>query len=196
MSITETIPAASPLGTLQRHQAAAATPALPVVTPGQFWLIELPPTGGLSPATHHALDAANVVIYDRVLGDAVAQALPLGTYAEPASGSDRAAARCVRFVQDGWSVMRLMPAGLAQRERTRRMQDFVDELAAAKVPGGLRVHILAEEPDSGVEQFAARFDDLVSIVAAHPRDTRLTVVIDAFAGATRLHWVAANGLAG
>ena len=40
--------------------------------------------------------------------------------------------------------------------------------------------------------------DPAPIVATHPRDTRLTVVIDAFGGgaAARLHAVAVNGLAG
>ena len=197
MSITEIIPAANFAGTAPRRQGAAAPPTLPAVAPGQLWLIEVPAAGALPAPARHALDGINVVIYDRALADAVAGGLPLGGYAEPAAAHEAAASRCVHFARDGWSVARLLPAGLSQRERTRRTQDFVDELASAKVLGGLRVQIVAEDADGIAEQFEARFDDLASIVALHPRDTRLAVVIDAFdGGATRLHAVAANGLAG
>lgn len=200
MSITEIIPSATLAGSCQSRRLADASPTLPLIVPGQLWLIELPSAGPPPPAARHALDAVNVVIYDRALGDVAARALPLGTYAEPAAANSGASARGVRFAQDGWSVAHLLPGGLAQRERTRRMQDFVDALAAAKVLGGLRVQIVAQDADGTAEQFAARFDDLASIVAAHPRDTLLSVAIDAFAGggAPQLQAlaVAANGLAG
>jgi hypothetical protein len=128
----------------------------------------------------------------------VADELPLGGYAEPASGSEVSAARSVRFVRDGWSVARLLPAGVSPRERTRRTQDIVDELAAAKVAGRLPVTILADAADGIEERIEARFDDLTAIVASFPRDTRLAIIIDAFSGGAgaRLHAVAANGLAG
>jgi hypothetical protein len=91
-----------------------------------------------------------------------------------------------------------LPAGLSPRERTRRVQDVVDELAAAKVAGRLPVTILAEAADGIEERIEARFDDLTAIVASFPRDTRLAIVIDAFTGSigARLNAVAANGLAG
>jgi len=174
-------------------------PTLPVVSAGQLWLVEL--SAGTEPPSvaRHALDGANVAIYDRTLADIVALALPLGSYAEPAPvRSDASAARSVHFARDGWSVVRLMPARLAARERTRRVQDIVDELAAAKVAGSLPVTIVTTSAEGVQERIEARFDDLASIVASHPRDTLLAVVIDAFAGAgaARLHAVAANGLAG
>ena len=92
----------------------------------------------------------------------------------------------------------MLPAHLPQRERTRRVQDIVDQLAVAKVPGRLPVLIVAEGADGIEERLEARFDDLTAIVARYPRDTRLAIVIDAFGAgvAATLHAIAANGLAG
>ena len=199
MSIAEIIPTARVAGTAHsRPRISPVVPRLPSVAPGQLWLVESAPEE-VSPApVHHVLDSVNVVIFDRALTASVADGLPLGTYAEPASGSEVAAARSVSFARDGWSVARLLPAGLSPRERTRRIQDVVDELAEAKVAGRLPVTILAEAADGIEERIEARFDDLTTIVASFPRDTRLAIVIDAFTGgvSARLHAVAANGLAG
>jgi hypothetical protein len=177
---------------------SAALPPIPAVTPGQLWLIELPVGSTLSAPARHVLDGADVVIYDRALTGMVANALPLGTYAEPAARSDASPSRCVRFARDGWSVARLLPAGLPQRARTRQVQDVVDELAAARVAGRLPVSILAESADGSENRFQTRFDDLASTVAYHPSDALLAIAIDAFgvAAPTRLHAAAANGLAG
>ncbi|HWB51654.1 MAG TPA: hypothetical protein VG651_21275 [Stellaceae bacterium] len=195
MSITETF---SPAGVAALPSRRLVSPPLPAVAPGQLWLVELPGGGPLPAPARHAIDAANVVIYDRALADSLADALPLGAYAEPALGAEPAATRAVRFARDGWSVVRLLPARRAARERTRRVQDIVDELAAAKIAGRLPVTILAEAADGIEERRAVRFDELAAIVAGYPRDTRLAIVIDAFGAgsAARLHAVAANGLAG
>jgi hypothetical protein len=199
VSITEISPTTRVAGTAHpRPRISPVVPRLPSVTPGQLWLVDLAPGEVPSGPARHVLDAANVVIYDRALTASVADGLPLGSYAEPASGSEAAASRSVRFERDGWSVARLLPAGLSPRERTRRVQDVVDELAAAKVAGRLPVTILAEAADGIEERIEARFDDLTAIVASFPRDTRLAIVIDAFTGSigARLNAVAANGLAG
>jgi hypothetical protein len=202
VSISEIIPATRATRAVgaapSRRPVSAVVPRLPVVAPGQLWLVELVPEEAPPAPVRHALDSANVVIYDRALTAAVADELPLGGYAEPASGSETAAARSVRFTRDGWSVARLLLAGLSPRARTRQVQDVVDELAAAKVAGRLPVTILADAADGIEERIEARFDDLTAIVASFPRDTRLAIVIDAFAGSAgpRLHAVAANGLAG
>ena len=197
MSVTLVAPATRIAEPVLRRPLSNTPPTFPTVASGQLWLIELPPGEAPAAAARRALDGANVVIYDRALADAVALALPLGTYAEPAPAkSDAAAARAVHFARDGWSVARLLPARLAARERTRRVQDIVDELAASKVAGSLPVTIVAAGPDGVEEAIEARFDDLASIVASHPRDTHLAIVIDAFANAARPHAVAANGLAG
>jgi hypothetical protein len=198
VSITEIFPADDVVGLAPRRAASPALPPLPVVAPGQLWLVELPDTGAVPAPARHVLDHANVVIYDRSLAGNVAEALPLGGYAEPASDAAQTAARAARFARDGWSVARLLPARLAPRERTRRVQDVVDALAAAAIAGRLPVTILAEAADGIEERTEARFDELTAVVARHPRDTRLAIVIDTSGagGAARLHAVAANGLAG
>src|SRR5262249_54472663 len=93
----------------RRRNVHAVLPSLPEVAPGQLWLIELDAACPMPVAAHQVLDRANVVIYDRVLGDTVAQGLLLGGYAEPALGAEPAAARSVHFARDGWSVARLLP---------------------------------------------------------------------------------------
>ena len=100
MSITEISPAESLAGTaVRRHHAAPVIPTLPVVAPGQLWLVELPADGALRTPARHAIGEVNVVIYDRTLVDAVAHSLPLGGYAEPAAVASGAAVavRCVQF---------------------------------------------------------------------------------------------------
>ena len=182
-----------------RYHGIAAAPRLPLAAPGQLWLVEAADGVALSAAAERVFDGVNVVVYDRALADVVADRLPLGGYAEPAPArSDLAASRAVGFAHDGWSVVRLLPARLAPRDRTRRVQDIVDELAAAKIAGGLPVLLLAEGADGIEELITARFDDLASIVASYPRDTRLTIVIEAFAAAAAAgrHAIVANGLAG
>jgi hypothetical protein len=87
---------------------AESEPAhLPDLAGGQFWLIEISPTNELSTLHRKIVTESNVIIYDRSLEAIVAEALPLGGYAEPDS-SAQAAQRCVRFVRDGWSVVRLV----------------------------------------------------------------------------------------
>ena len=183
---------------LTRAAPVSAPPPLrfPSIQPGQIWLVE--PSASSGPCRHHAVDGANVVIYDRALSERMTQALPLGTYAEPAPAlAAAAAARCVGFARDGWSVVRLFPARLPQRERTARVRSLVDALAASLVPGGLAVRVFAEAEDGICEAAATRLDDLARLVASYPRETRLTVVVDALdAGAAHPHAVAANGLAG
>lgn len=202
MSIAELFPSRRVADAPQRHRPRPrphpALLALPDIAPGQLWLIELDGSGLIPTAARRVLDQANVVIYDRALADTVAQALPLGGYAEPALRSEPAAARGVRFAREGWSVLRLLPTGLAPRERTRRVQDIVDELAASGMAGRSPVAILAEAANGIEERLDVRFDDLAAVVASYPRDARLTIVADASAGgaAVGLHAVAANGLAG
>jgi hypothetical protein len=192
------IPRAHDAAARDNEPSPADLSAFPAVAPGQLWLIELRSGDTLSASARHVLDAADVVIYDRALSGAVSNALPLGTYAEPAAQSDASPSRCVRFARDGWSVARLLPAGLTQRQRTRQVQDVVDELAAAKIAGRLPVSILTEGTNGNEDRFQTRFDDLASAVHDHTPDACLAIVINAFGstGGARLHAVAGNGLAG
>jgi hypothetical protein len=156
--------------------------------------------GGLSAPIRRVLEAVNVVIYDRELAERLAKSLPFGSYAEPAAANglgDAAASRCVRFARDGWSVVRLVPARPAQRERGRRVRNLVEELLAAKVAGGIAVSIMTDA-DGIADRVETRLDRLAEAVAAYPRDARLLIAIGAFDAGTapRLRAVAANGLAG
>jgi hypothetical protein len=183
--------------------APVVLPIFPDIVPGQLWLVEAPAAKGAPSApVRHALDGANVVIYDRVLTGRLVYSLPLGTYAEPAAATDgagdSAASRCVRFARDGWSVARLMPPRQPQRDRVRRIREFSDELIAARLPGSLPVRVMAEAAYGIREETDTRLDRLADTVATYSRDTRLAIVIDAFGGASGvgLQAVAGNGLAG
>ena len=198
MSITEIFPLAGHVATPLRQLLTPSLPALPAVAPGQLWFVELPETGVPPVSARHVLDAANVVIYDRALTDTVAAGLPLGSYAEPASSPNGAAARSVRFARDGWSVARLLPARLLPRERARRVQEIASELTAGNTARRLAVTIFAEDVNGIEERIETRLDDLAVIVSHYPRDTRLTIIVDALAGGAAWPALAgaANGLAG
>jgi hypothetical protein len=200
VSIAEFISTAPHRKAIQRLPAATLL-KFPAVEPGQLWLIEALADGTPSVPARHAVDGANVVIYDRALAETLSGALPLGTYAEPAPVADglgnTSASRCVRFTGDGWSVARLVPARLPQRARARRVRGLIDALAAAKAPSDLAVQVFAEAGGGICEQEETRLDRLAHLVATHPRNTRLTIVIAARRGdAARVQAVAGNGLAG
>lgn len=201
MSICEISLGSPPAVTAPRQRRPAAPAPLPDIVPGQVWLVEMPAIdGALSTPLRRVLEAVNVVIYDRGLAERLAKSLPLGSYAEPAAANrlgDAAASRSVRFARDGWSVVRLVPARPAQRERGRRVRNLVEELLAAKVAGGIAVSIMTDT-DGIADRVETRLDRLAEAVAAYPRDARLLIAIGAFdAGAApRLRAVAANGLAG
>jgi hypothetical protein len=198
MSVAELISTTPPRPAMARR-LAATPPKFPAIAPGQLWLIEALADGAHSASARHAIDGANVVIYDRALAETLSEVLPIGSYAEAAvdGAGGVTAARCVRFAGDGWSVARLLPAQVSQRERAGRVRGLVDALAAAKAPGDLAVQIFAEAADGISEHQETRLDQLAQLVATHPRHTRLTIVIAAsHSGATRVQAVAGNGLAG
>jgi hypothetical protein len=99
--------------------------------PGRIWLVEGDPAG-LSPAHADLLLDANVVLYERALGAALAETLPTGIYAEPLPGNATAgpviSPRARHFAADGWRVVQLVerrdgrgrPAPLAMAEPDRR----------------------------------------------------------------------------
>jgi hypothetical protein len=201
VSVLEIVTGSRAATAVLRQPCAALAPALPAVAPGQVWLVELPARKiAASEPVRRLLDAVNVIVYDRALAEPLADVLPFGAYAEPAAATPdiAAAARCVRFAQDGWSVARLVPARLGQRERTRRVRALAAELTAARAPAGLPAFILAEIDDGVCERVDTRLDRLAETVATYPPGARLLIAVEAFAGgaAARLHAVAANGLAG
>jgi hypothetical protein len=179
---------------------------LPLVRPGQLWLVELPATAPeLAPLEYRAVSNANVVIYDRALAPTVAGLLPLGGYAEPVASSDgqsgAGSERCVRFVRDGWSVARLFyPGFLSGRERLDKIRQLSHRLLTIGTPPDLSVQIFLSKGDGRYERNETQLYGLDAIIAAHAsvRYSTFTVVIDVTdtGGTPRSCVASANGLAG
>ena len=98
----------------------------PAVRPGEIWLIEQPAAAALCPSDRDALRSANVVIYDPALASLVAEALPLGSYAERSAALAAMTAptispRALHFAEQGWSVVQFVKAGPEERARTARI---------------------------------------------------------------------------
>lgn len=192
-----------------RNEGHAATTLglseLPVMQPGQLWLIELPVMAPeLAPLEYRALSNANVVIYDRALAPTVARLLPLGGYAEPAASGDgqfgAGSERCVRFVREGWSVARLLNPGFRSgRERLEITRQLSYRLLAEMRPD-LPVQIFVSTGRGRYERNETQLNRLNAIIAASAsvRSSTFTIVLDAndTGGAPRFSVVSANGLAG
>jgi len=183
-------------------ESATRHRALPAVEPGQLWLVELQPGRGLSIAERHLLGSANVILYDRGLADDVAGILPLGGYAEPAPAPaelpDAAVIdRCVRFALDGWSVVRLIDAGLPTPSRGARLRAVSARLRSGGAAAALPVRLFA---DAGSRAYAAVETSLgdLDTSAVGGRGERLVIVFGAVETGTppASGAVAANGLAG
>ncbi len=167
--------------------------ALPAIGPGELWLVEWPPGQALGAAEQKLIEAANVVVYDRSLAAAVAAALPLGGYAEPALG-EAAIDRCVRFARDGWSVVRLIGAGT--QRGGGEIRAFAARLRGRGIADEPTVRLFADSGDSaGMDEASLR--DLDAILEGE-RDHRLIVAFSGVAagGVSPLGAVVANGLAG
>ena len=128
-----------------------------------MWLIEVAIGGAeLSPVEHRAVTSANVIIYDRALTDIVAGVLPLGGYAEPSIGDG--AARCLQFVRDGWSVVRLVERAATPAEFTRRVRELAARLRTVAAPGELLAAGIGEGdgPPSREAQTLAEIEGLIA----------------------------------
>ena len=179
---------------------------LPVMRPGQLWLVELPATAPeLAPLEYRALSNANVVIYDRALAPTVARLLPLGGYAEPAASDDGQSGagfeRCVSFVRDGWSVARLFrPCFQPGRERLDKIRQLSHRLLSIEMPADLPVQIFVSAGRGRYERNETRLCRLDAIAApyAYARSSTFTIVLDLAdtGGAPRFSVASANGLAG
>jgi hypothetical protein len=92
----------------------------PTIEPGQIWLVEC---DNASLSAFHAglLARVNVVLYERALLALVAEALPIGAYAEPLPATGAAgpaiAPRALQFAADGWSVLQLVEMRPGWRQR-------------------------------------------------------------------------------
>lgn len=168
-----------------------------------LWLIEVSPSEtNLSPLARQAITTANVVIYDRALASIVAATLPLGGYAEPAASSSDAAdptmERCLRFVLDGWSVVRLVDHDKAQGQRTPRIRHLAERLAARKYPDDLPVLLFMNADDGRHRKIETRLSALDAELDAASRQGGLAIIFGAIATAAGrgLRAVMSNGLAG
>jgi hypothetical protein len=168
-----------------------------------LWLIEVSPSETtLSPLAHEAITTANVVIYDRALASIVAAALPLGGYAETAASSSDAAdptmERCLRFVLDGWSVVRLVDHDKARGQQTRRTRHLAERLAARKYSDDLPVLLFMNADGGRHRAIATRLSALDIELDAAGRQGGLAISFGAIATAAGrgLRAVMSNGLAG
>ena len=202
-------PTSLPVRPSARDGWHAATPVgssdLPVMRPGQLWLVELPAAAPeFAPLEHRALRNANVVIYDRALAPTVAHFLPLGGYAEPVASSDgqrgAGAERCVRFARDGWSVARLFSPGFHPGgERIDTIRQLSHHLLG-KMPAGLPVRIFVSAGRGRYERNETQLCRLDAIIASYAsvRSSTFTIVLDVTdtGGEPRFSVASANGLAG
>ncbi len=174
-------------------------PALPDVAAGQLWLVELLPGAEPSPRERRALTTANVLIYDRALADTVAAMLPLGAYAEPAMSTSRALDRSLRFVLDGWSVVRVIDAtSTPLRQRLDQIRALSAQLLAAGSAAQLPILLFAGTDSRRVRQTEAQLGTLDAIIAKCDPEDHLTLVFGAIRGrsARTLAFASSNGLAG
>ena len=189
-----------------RNTSRVERHGLPTVQPGQLWLVELPPgEAELAPLEHHAVTAANVVIYDRELASTVARLLPLGGYAEPAPAGDEegeaALERCVGFVRDGWSVARLVrPTADGNGGRADEFRRLSERLLAFNLPAALPVSVFTSVGGGAYEGSRARLDRLAGGVDARSfyGCGAVAIVFDAVEARaeSRFSIAPANGLAG
>jgi hypothetical protein len=180
-----------------RSSNAPTDARLPAIEPGQLWFVELP-VSEAHPISlgHRALTTANVVIFDHVLRATVAKILPLGSYAEPAASSDSewALERSLRLAREGWSVIRLVEAGLSSSQRIRWIRRLSERLIAANVPAGLPVSLFASGSDGTCREAEA---DLGGVLDACDIEKHQTIIFGALGtGAPCLQAALSNGLAG
>jgi hypothetical protein len=177
---------------------------LPTVQPGQLWLIELPATDpNYTPLECRALTTANVVIYDRALASIVAEILPIGGYAEPASsigGAEPypALERCLQFARDGWSVVRLVEHRVSSEQRAVRIRYLSERLMVAKASPDLPVFLFAAAGSGACAKTEVHLGALSGVVTGHSVENRLSIVFSAISSpaAPCLFVASTNGLAG
>jgi hypothetical protein len=189
--------------------SAARSTILPTVERGQLWRVEFPSTEPqFAPLEYRALQTANVLVYDRVLTEIVARFLPLGSYAEPAGADDgafdTALERSLRFVRDGWSVVRLVDyqetSEFSDRQRMANIRRFSKRLLATKGLAHAPVSIFANSGDALYETSEAALGGFAQLIEgrASTRSQSLTIVFGVLGGETAPCFSAAssNGLAG
>lgn len=176
------------------------SPPMPTPGPSQLWVIEQMPQTALSALDRDAVTHANVVIYDRALARVVADALPLGGYAEPLSFACQAAGRALspralRFAADGWSVVQLVEASPCWRER---LHQAPRELSQVSDGGNAPVLLIAKHGAERYKEMSADLARLAGLVDDFDQDHPMTVIFGPITArnTAQLYPFTANGLAG
>ena len=172
----------------------------PSVDPGQIWLIEHDPATMLCAFDRAVLTRANVVLYDRAVAQLVAEALPIGAYAEPLPAATMTAGpaiapRAIDFAAEGWSVVQLVAARPTWRPRQQIMP-----VALRRAHGGvgLSVRVIAKPAVGRHHEWDASLDDIAELFRESRNDELLTLVFGPVAARhpAHAHAFTANGLAG
>lgn len=183
---------------VERPGSAAA----PVAGSGRLYLIERCGADlALTAAEREALVGANIIVYERSLAGLVAAVLPLGGYAEPAPEARRSAEpvfeRCLKFALDGWRVVQLMERR-PPAERSRWIEDAVDQLAAAGVSSDTPVRMLVDAVGGGPVDIATRLRSAHAAIDDRDLPGGLIMVLGPIAAGPgpQVYAFGANGLAG
>ena len=132
------------LGDATKNDYAVGEPGRPepTIEPGEIRLVECDPAG-LSPAHAGLLRQANVVLYERALAAALAEALPTGLYAEKLPATAAAgpviSARARHFAADGWSVLQLIERRDGREQLAQFAAAYPDRSAGGAPPGPRRL---------------------------------------------------------
>ncbi len=173
----------------------------PTIEPGQIRVVECEPAS-LSAFHAELLTRANVVLYERALLAAVAEALPIGVYAEPlppiGAAGPAIARRAMEFAADGWSVLQLVERRVGWRQRLRSVAEGMSR------QGGNNSSLLAIGTirASRYRDCAETAADLALLAAELRSDELLSLTFAAPGTLSRLRCPAqgqvftANGLAG
>jgi siroheme synthase len=168
------------------------------VRPGEYWLIEQPPSKELSSLDRSALSSADIVIYDRPLATLVAQVLPIGRYAEPLFHNREAepavSLRALRFAAEGWRVAQLLETSRGDKQRLHDAVEALIQFQAGDPP------LLAIAKRAVDEQRLqdGRLHNLPELIGKFAADDPLTLILGPLVagGAAPSYAFAGNGLAG
>jgi hypothetical protein len=133
------------------------------------------------------------MIYDRSLDAIVAQALPLGGYAEPAAET-KTVQRCVQFARDGWSVVRLINRQTLAIRRVAHLRDLAQSWQKAAATHQSAVFLAAGNSEGARRATSA--GDIDRELAATIDQGNLTVVFTATGAVPTYAATPANELAG
>jgi hypothetical protein len=179
-----------------RNLLAAECPALPVIQPGELWVVEHASADqALSPLCRHLLTSASIVVYDPALYSIVAANLPVGGYAEPTAAQegpfDTPINRCIQFARDGWSVVRLSRHGSL---KDRRIAWLIERMIGAGCSTSMSVRLFTDANGSIPQRTETELGRLDATTAEGCVAIAFAVV--GTGAGPHLYAISSNGLAG